>query len=49
MVSNTKTFAGTLVLQLVNEGQLGLDDPVSTYQPEEWPGSGTRARLPDTR
>ncbi len=49
IASNTRTFTGTLVLQLVNEGQLGLDDPVSTYQPEEWPGSGTRVRPPDTR
>jgi D-alanyl-D-alanine carboxypeptidase len=32
--SNTKTFTGTVVLQLVDEGELGLDDPVSQYQPE---------------
>ena len=32
--SNTKTFTGTVVLQLVDEGKLGLDDPVSEYQPE---------------
>jgi D-alanyl-D-alanine carboxypeptidase len=32
--SNTKTFTGTVVLQLVDEGRLGLDDPVSKYQPE---------------
>jgi D-alanyl-D-alanine carboxypeptidase len=32
--SNTKTFTGTVVLQLVDEGKLGLDDPVSDYQPE---------------
>lgn len=32
--STTKTFTGTVVLQLVDEGKLGLDDPVSKYQPE---------------
>jgi D-alanyl-D-alanine carboxypeptidase len=32
--SNTKTFTGTVVLQLVDEGELGLDDPVSAYRPE---------------
>jgi D-alanyl-D-alanine carboxypeptidase len=29
--SNTKTMTGTVVLQLVQEGRLGLDDPVSKY------------------
>jgi D-alanyl-D-alanine carboxypeptidase len=32
--SNTKTFTGTVILQLVDEGKLGLDDPVSDYHPE---------------
>jgi D-alanyl-D-alanine carboxypeptidase len=32
--SNTKMFTGTVILQLVDEGELGLDDPVSTYQSE---------------
>ncbi len=32
--SNTKTFTGTVILQLVDEGRLRLDDPVSKYQPE---------------
>jgi len=30
--SNTKTMTGTVVLQLVEEGLLGLDDPVSKYR-----------------
>ncbi len=32
--SNTKTFTASIILQLVDEGKLGLDDPVSKYQPE---------------
>ncbi len=32
--SITKTFVATVVLQLVDEGELALDDPVSTYLPE---------------
>jgi D-alanyl-D-alanine carboxypeptidase len=32
--SNTKTFTANIILQLVDEGKLGLDDPVSKYQPE---------------
>ena len=31
--SNTKTMVGTVMLQLVQEGQIGLDDPVATYWP----------------
>ncbi|MDQ4489945.1 serine hydrolase domain-containing protein [Sinomonas sp. ASV486] len=31
--SITKSFVGTVVLQLVGEGKLGLDDPVSTFVP----------------
>ena len=30
--SNTKTFTGTLILQLVDEGLVSLSDPVSKYQ-----------------
>lgn len=30
--SNTKTWTGTVVLQLVEEGKIALDDPVSTYR-----------------
>jgi D-alanyl-D-alanine carboxypeptidase len=32
--SITKTFVGTVILQLVDEGKLKLDDPISKYQPE---------------
>lgn len=32
--SITKTFTGTVILQLVEEGKLGLDDPVAKYQPD---------------
>ena len=31
--SLTKTFTATVILQLVDQGLLHLDDPVSTYQP----------------
>lgn len=31
--SVTKTFTGTLILQLAQEGKLTLDDPISTYYP----------------
>ena len=34
IASNTKTMTGTVILQLVQEGQLSLDDPVSKYRPE---------------
>ena len=32
--SNTKTWTGTVILQLVQEGKLRLDDPVSTHRPD---------------
>ncbi|MBE3008248.1 beta-lactamase family protein [Microbispora sp. NEAU-D428] len=32
--SNTKTFIATVVLQLVAEGEIGLDTPVTDYLPE---------------
>ena len=32
--SNTKTWTGTVVLQLVEEGRIGLDDPIATYRPD---------------
>jgi CubicO group peptidase (beta-lactamase class C family) len=39
LASLTKTFSSTVVLQLVEEGVIGLDDPVSSYG-IELPGSG---------
>ncbi|GAA4867361.1 serine hydrolase domain-containing protein [Actinomycetospora straminea] len=32
--SNTKPMTGTVILQLVAEGRLGLDDPIARYRPE---------------
>src|SRR5918911_3232552 len=32
--SITKTFIGTLILQLVGEGKLGLDDPIQRWAPQ---------------
>ena len=32
--SNTKTWTGTVILQLVQEGKLTLDDPVSKFRPD---------------
>ena len=32
--SITKSFVGTVVLQLVGEGKLGLDDPIERYVPD---------------
>lgn len=32
--SITKTFTGTVILQLVDEGKLRLDDPVARYEPQ---------------
>lgn len=32
--SNTKTWTGTVILQLVQEGLIALDDPVSEYRPD---------------
>jgi D-alanyl-D-alanine carboxypeptidase len=36
VASVTKTFVGALALRLVEQGRLGLDEPVATYVPE-WP------------
>jgi D-alanyl-D-alanine carboxypeptidase len=32
--SNTKTMTSTVILQLVEEGKLALDDPISKYRPD---------------
>jgi len=32
--SNTKTWTGTVILQMVQEGKLRLDDPVAKYRPD---------------
>lgn len=32
--SNTKTWTGTVILQMVQEGKLRLDDPVTKYRPD---------------
>ena len=32
--SNTKTWTGTVILQMVQEGKIRLADPVSTYRPD---------------
>lgn len=40
LASLTKPFASTIILQLVDEGKVSLDDPVSKYG-IELPGSGT--------
>jgi D-alanyl-D-alanine carboxypeptidase len=32
--SNTKTMTGTVILQLVQEGAIALEDPVSDYRPD---------------
>jgi D-alanyl-D-alanine carboxypeptidase len=34
IASITKTFIGTLILQLVGEGKLGLDDPIQQWAPQ---------------
>lgn len=33
IASNTKAFTSTVLLQLVGEGRLSLDDPVSRWLP----------------
>jgi D-alanyl-D-alanine carboxypeptidase len=48
--SNTKTMTATVILQLVQEGLLKLDDPVSTYRPDVPNGENiTIAQLLDMR
>src|SRR5690606_11548920 len=43
--SLTKTFTATAILQLVDQGLLNLDDPVSTYQPHVPNGDNITIRL----
>ncbi len=40
--SNTKTMTGTVVLQLVDEGLIALDDPVSRFRPDVPNGENMR-------
>ena len=40
IASNTKAFVATVVLQLVGEGRLSLDDPVSRWLPGLVQGNG---------
>ena len=48
--SNTKTMTSTVILQLVQEGKLSLDDPISTYVPGVPGGDGiTIADLSEMR
>ncbi|MFE3739955.1 serine hydrolase domain-containing protein [Streptomyces sp. NPDC059096] len=42
--SNTKTFTAVVVLQLVGEGEIGLDEPVETYLPGLLRGEGIDGR-----
>lgn len=46
IASHSKTFTATLVLQLVDQGRLGLDDPVGTHLPAlaDGPLAGLRVR-----
>ncbi|WP_309223401.1 serine hydrolase domain-containing protein [Micromonospora sp. CP22] len=44
--SITKTFVATTVLQLVDEGRLGLDDPIGAWLPDIVPGElGTQVTV----
>lgn len=38
--SNTKTYVATIVLQLVDDGQITLDEPIETYLPSLVAGDG---------
>ena len=45
IASHSKTFTATLLLQLVDEGRIGIDDPVGTFLPElEGPVADVRLR-----
>ncbi|BCT74405.1 serine hydrolase [Sinomonas cyclohexanicum] len=43
--SVTKTFTGTLVLQLVQDGRLSLDDPIGKYFPDIPRGNDVTVRM----
>jgi D-alanyl-D-alanine carboxypeptidase len=45
--SLTKTMTATILLQLVGEGLLSLDDPISMYVPDSPNGSATLRQLAD--
>ncbi|MFB2598979.1 serine hydrolase domain-containing protein [Herbiconiux sp. P17] len=48
--SNTKTMTSTVILQLVEEGALSLDDPISKFRPDVPGGDGiTIANLSEMR
>ena len=48
--SNTKTMTSTVILQLVQEGKLKLDDPISKYEPDVPNGQSiTIAQLSEMR
>ncbi|WP_232212544.1 serine hydrolase, partial [Actinomyces sp. oral taxon 849] len=41
--SNTKTFVAVVVMQMVQEGKVGLDEPIETYLPGLIKGEGIDA------
>lgn len=45
--SLTKTMTGTILLQLVDEGLVSLDDPISKYVPDSPNGEATLRQLAD--
>jgi CubicO group peptidase (beta-lactamase class C family) len=45
VASVTKTFGSTLALQLVEQGELSLDEPVAPYSPSRYSGEITDPRV----
>jgi len=45
VASVTKTFGSTLVLQLVEKGQVSLDEPIAPYTPSRYSGTITDRRV----
>ena len=45
VASVTKTFGSTLVMQLVEKGQLTLDEPIAKYTPSKWAPAITDERV----